>query len=117
RSRKYYTPYAIAPGQSLTFTYTPDPSGAPVNSRGPQPESLSFVVRAAAILPGSGALSGSRPWELTSGDEFGSTWHDRPSLLPVPATDAVPEPRGVLVMALGMCGLWSFFVPGWPRHG
>lgn len=116
KSRKYYTPYAIAPGSSLTFTYMPDPSGELVNARGPQPESLGFVVRVGAVLPGSGALDGSRRWVPLSVDGFGYTWHDRPSLVPRSDQKPVAEPRGILVMAFGVCSLASFLVPGWRRR-
>ena len=100
-SGKYYTPYALGPAQSVEFSYTPDPSGPIINDHGPQPAGLGFIARVAAVVPESGSADGLANWVRTC-SPYGSTWYDISSVEGNGIT-AVPEPRGLLVLALAIC--------------
>lgn len=99
--RRYYTPYALGPGKSIEFRYTPDPEGRMVNSGGPQPPGLAFVAHVAAVVPGSGSADGSARWTPAS-SPYSSTWHDR---CRTSVMSLVPEPKGALATAVGACAM------------
>lgn len=100
-SMKYYTPGALGPGQTIEFQYTPNPSGAMLNSKGPQPSGLGFIAHIAAVLSGSGSSDGSRPWK-PAWTEYGSTWFDRASTT---CGETVPEPTGFVAMLAGLLSI------------
>lgn len=101
-NRKYYTPHALGPGAAIVFRYAPDPKGALVNSRGPQPEGLGFVAHVAAVVPGSGSANGSVKW-IPVDTPYGQTWYDRPTVNRLDL-EPVPEPNSFFLIA-AMCGL------------
>lgn len=96
-SRKYYTPDALPPGASVTFTYTPDPDGSLINASGPQPPAPGFIAHVGAVVPGSSSADGATPWEPLS-TSHGPTWHDRST---GSSAEAVAEPCGALVLLFG----------------
>ncbi|MCX6376615.1 MAG: hypothetical protein NTU88_11380 [Armatimonadetes bacterium] len=98
---KYYTPYALGPAQSVVFSYTPDPSGPIINNHGPQPMGLGFIAHVAAVVPGSGPADGTDGWTSTR-TPTGFTWYDRSSVAGNQIA-AVPELKGLLVLALAIC--------------
>lgn len=100
---RYYTPYALAPGASIQFRYTPDPWQGLVNPQGPQPEGLGFITHVAAVVPGSGSDDGAIKWTPAS-TEYGQTWYDLPTVFDSPST-AIPEAPGILVLAAGIAML------------
>lgn len=100
---KYYTPYALGPAQSVVFSYTPDPSGPIINNQGPQPEGLGFIAHVAAVVPESGSADGATKWDLAS-TSYGYTWYDE-SRVSEDGLNPVPEPKGLLVLALAICGM------------
>jgi len=100
-SAKYYTPYALGPGQSIQFRYTPDPTGPIINDHGPQPMGLAFIAHVAAVVPGSGSADGADRWDAAS-TTYGCTWHDE-SRVSEDGMSPISEPRGFLVLALAIC--------------
>lgn len=111
-SDKYFTPPALGPGQSFTFTYTFDPNGKIINSA---PGGLQFLTHVGAVVPGSGNLTGTDKWSGTSVSlssfstldfslQGGSsnTWYDR-SLLGTPTP--VPEPASIALTGIGLAWL------------
>lgn len=102
-NRKYYTPNALAPGASIVFRYTPKPEGKLVNANGLQPERLGFIAHAAAVVPGSGTEDGSVRW-IPTATPYGDTWYDTPV---ADGSTLIPEAKGLLVMALGICTVGS----------
>jgi hypothetical protein len=102
--QKYKTPPALAPGQTVTFMYTPDPNGKLINDKGPQPPELVFIAHVGAVVPNSGSLDGGTPWTPTR-TEFGKTWFDRPMIL---TSETVPEPSALLQFAAGVIGLFIY---------
>lgn len=102
-NKKYYTPYSLAPGQSLTFTFTFDPGSDLVNidPDAGEPGVPAFLCHVGAVVPGSGTLDGSERWIASSKAHFGSTWYDRPATFTRP-TPVVPEPGGLITMAFGL---------------
>lgn len=97
---KYRTPYALGPGQTVTFIYTPDPNGKFVNDKGPQPADLDFIAHVGAVVPESGSLDGSIPWTPVD-TGYGKTWFDRPT---GNTMDYVPEPSGPITILTGVIG-------------
>ena len=106
-AQRYFTPYAVAPGQSIRFSYTPDPQLGIVNPQGPQPQGLGFVTHVAAVVPGSGSPDGLIRWAQAS-SEYGGTWHDR-AVIHDEELSTIPEAPGILVLAAGMLMMaaWS----------
>ena len=102
-SNKYRTPYSVGPGQSLVFQYTPLANGDLINSNGPQPNGLGFVVHVAAVVPGSGSADGQVKWRGAT-TQYGGTWYDRASMTTTNLSP-VPEPHGLLVLAFGVIGM------------
>ncbi len=103
-NRKYYTPYPLAPGASIVFRYTPNPEGKLVNANGLQPERLGFVAHVAAVVPGSRTEDDSARW-IPTATPYGNTWYDTP--VADDGSTLIPEARGLLVMALGICTVGS----------
>jgi len=102
-NRKYYTPYALAPGASIVFRHTPNPEGKLVNSKGLQLAGLGFIAHVAAVVPGSGTEDGSVRW-IPTATPYGDTWYDTPV---ADGSTLIPEAKGLLVMALGICTVGS----------
>ncbi len=107
---KYYTPYALAPGQSLTFTYQPKVGGEYINMSGPSDMGLLFASHVGAVIPGSGSLDATRRWEEHFEEQLGSTWHDRSAGRQYPVT-VIPEMSGFLVLGFGGVSLATRFIP------
>jgi len=111
-SEKYYTPPAIAPGQSAVFTYTFDPAAARINPFGAgydgDPNAIGFITHIGQIVPGSGTLDGSTRWTAATNPLYGATWWDRcattPGIIQYPP---VPEPAGLGVLTFGLTSLAS----------
>ena len=104
-SGKYFTPYAIGPGQSLEFSYRPDPGGKIINKSGPDGVKGLFSAHVGAVIPGSGTFDGSRRWDEYRFGCNGITWHDRPdTTFP---QNPVAEPSGLLALSAGGLGLTS----------
>jgi hypothetical protein len=101
-SAKYYTPHALGPAQSVVFSYTPDPSGPIINNHGPQPMGLGFITHVGAVVPESGSADGLRKWVGTC-SPYGSTWYDE-SWVSADRMAPVPEPKGLLILAIAICG-------------
>ncbi len=109
KSGKYLTPYALGPGQSITFTYRPKVDGSYINNSGPIDSGLHFTAHVGAVIPNSGALDGTNPWKEYRDPGFGKTWHDRIYGRGHPLV-SVPEPSGLLTLAFGGAGLASFLL-------
>lgn len=101
-NKQYYTPPSLGPGRSLVFQYTPLPSGHLINSSGPQPTQLGFVLHVAAVMPDSGSLDGKVKW-LPTTTQYGPTWHDR--AIPTPPETTVPELKGLFVLGFGVISM------------
>lgn len=104
-SQKYYTPPSIAPGQSVVFSYTFDPSAPKINLRGDDPVTLSFLSHVAQVEPGSGTLDGSVKWTPVENPVYGPTWYDRTIVVDDPEYPPVPEPAALVVLSTGMISL------------
>lgn len=116
-SEKYYTPPAIAPGQSAVFTYTVDPQAPRINpydsSYDGDPDAIGFITHIGQVVPGSGTLDGSTKWVAATNPLYGATWYDRctvESEPPEPPYPPVPEPSSLAVLALGLTSLASLAV-------
>jgi hypothetical protein len=111
-SGRYYTPYALAPGQSLTFTYQPKVGGKYINTSGPSDMGPLFASHVGAVIPGSGSLDAARRWDEYRAEELGNTWRDQTSTeryytdIPV-----IPEMSGLLVLGFGGVSLATCFIP------
>lgn len=101
-NKKYYTPPSIAPGQSVVFTYTFDPSAPKINPRDDDSDALGFLSHVAQVEPGSGSFDGSEKWTSVENPVYGATWHDRCTI--------VPEPCGFVALAFGLTSLTSLAV-------
>ena len=112
-SKKYYTPNALGPGMSIAFKYTPDPNKPLINYNGMQPQCLGFITHVAAVVPGSGSNDGEKSWTAAT-TEHGGTWYDSATISGL--EQVVPEPSGMLVMAVGFMGLASFFTSRRKAH-
>lgn len=106
-SGKYFTPYALGPGQSLTFTYQPKVGGRYINTSGPIDVGLQFGSHVGAVVPGSGTFDGEDRWS-----EYCrvGTWHDRPTVDHRTVT-LISEPTGLLVLGFGSVGLATLLIP------
>ena len=114
-SEKYYTPPAIAPGQSAIFTYTVDPEAPRINPYGSgydgDPDAIGFITHIAQVVPGSGTLDGSTRWIGATNPLYGATWYDRCTITPPTIIyPPVPEPSSLAVLALGLTSLASLAV-------
>lgn len=113
-SEKYYTPPAIAPGQSAVFTYTVDPEAPRINPYGSgydgDPDAIGFITHIGAVVPESGTLDGSVRW-IAATTPYGSTWWDRCTVTPgIIIYPPVPEPSSLAVLAFGLTSLASLAV-------
>ncbi|MBP6965679.1 MAG: hypothetical protein KBC96_14885 [Armatimonadetes bacterium] len=115
-SGKYYSPYAIGPGQSLTFTYRPDPDGKYVNTSGPQDSGMLFTVHVGAVVPYSGTLDGLDRWEEYRVRSLGASWHDIPGVGVGLAGTVIPEPSAFLGLGFGVLALASMVARRLPSH-
>lgn len=116
-SEKYYTPPAIAPGQSAVFTYTVDPESPRINPYGSgydgDPDAIGFITHIGQVVPDSGTLDGSTRWIAATNPLYGATWYDRctvesePPEPPEPPYPPVPEPSSLAVLAFGLTSLAS----------
>ncbi len=104
-SGKYMTPFALGPGQTMTFTYLIDPEGDYINSSSPIDDRMYFNAHVGAVIPNSGSLDGSDRWEEYYVQNLGQTWHDRAWVRPDDDINVIPEPGGWLALSLGACGL------------
>ena len=109
-SSGYLTPYALGPGQSLTFTYRPKVDGEYINTSGPTDMYPLFASHVAAVIPGSGHFDGSDRWDEYYVREMGRTWHDQ-ATTQHGDQPPVPEPGGFLVLAFGGVSLATLLVP------
>jgi len=109
-SDKYYTPPSVAPGQSVVFTYTFDPSAPKINPRDDDPDTLSFLSHVAQVEPGSGSLDGSTKWTPVENPVYGPTWYDRCTVDPDPPYPPVPEPCSLITLSFGLASLGSLAV-------
>jgi hypothetical protein len=109
-SSGYFTPYAIGPGQSLTFTYRPKLGGEYINTSGPPDIGPLFASHVAAVVPGSGSFDGSDRWDDYFVRDMGPTWHDQ-AITEFGDRPLIPEPGGVLVLALGVVSLATLIMP------
>lgn len=98
-SAKYYTPPSVAPGLSVVFTYTFDPTAPKINPREDDPDALCFLSHVAQVEPGSGTLDGSVKWTPVENPVYGPTWYDRCTI--------VPEPCSLITLAFGLTSLAS----------
>lgn len=108
-SGKYRTPFALGPGQSLTFTYQPDPGGKIINASGPQDMGMHFASHVGAVIPNSGTFDGIDRWEEYRAEGLGFTWHDQPGT-PYPRVP-VAEPSGLLAFSFGGVGMANMLLP------
>lgn len=105
-ANSYSSPPALAPGESVEFTYTFDPSAPLVNSQGEQPDSLAFLSHVAAVGSVPTESGGVREWEPVSDPTRGRSWYDAASSSEQ-STGDTPEPSGALVCALGSAWLFT----------
>lgn len=110
-SGKYYTPYALAPGQSLTFTYQPKVDGQYINMSGPSDSGVLFASHVGAVVPGSGSLDATLRWDEHWSEELGQTWHDRSGTRRDPPVVVIPEMSGLLVLGFGGVSLATLLIP------
>lgn len=97
---KYFTPHALGPGESLTFTYKENPDGPVLKQSGLPFTGVKFLTHVAAVVPDSGSAGGSVKW-VAAQTPHGSTWFD----IAKPAENLqspVPEPGGLAVLAMGI---------------
>ncbi len=109
-NQKYYTPPAIAPGQSVVFTYTFNPVAPIANQRDDGSDALGFLSHVAQVEPGSGSLDGSKKWTAVTNPVYGQTWHDRCAVDDDPEYPPVPEPASLLTLAFGLTSLTTLAV-------
>lgn len=109
-SSGYLTPYALGPGQSLTFTYRPKVDGEYINASGPADMGPLFASHVAAVIPGSGRFDGSERWDEYRVGEMGRTWHDQ-ATTQYGDRLLIAEPGGLLVLAFGGVSLATLLVP------
>lgn len=101
-NKKYYTPPAIGPTESVTFTYTFDPSKPKINpfphNYGGSPDDIGFIAHVGAVLPRTDdPINPEIPW---TPDCIMNTWFDRSDY---GGGNIVPEPSSMA--ALSMLGL------------
>lgn len=100
-SEKYYTPPAIAPGGSLVFTYTYNPSGSKINpfpeGYTDDPDEIGFISHIGAVTEPTGE---GLPWVP---DQNEGTWYDRSdwsgTIVPEPASATVLVTLGIPLAA------------------
>ena len=97
---KYYTPPAIEPGGSLTFTYVYEPGGSIINPfpgdyEGDPINDIGFIAKVGAVLPTPPA-NWQLPWVRDQSPEYGDTWYDRSDW----TTTVVPEPASATALAI-----------------
>jgi len=101
QNKKYFTPPAIGPTESVTFTYTFDPSKPRINpfpsDYGGNPDDIGFLAHVGAVLPRTDdPIDPEIPW---TPDRIMNTWYDRSGY----GGNIVPEPSSIA--ALSMLGL------------
>ena len=108
-SKKYFTPPAIAPGQSATFTYTFNPSAPKINPFGAgytgYPDAIGFLCHVGQVVPGSGSLDGSVRWVAQDNPMYGQTWFDKSGATFDPPYPPIPEPSALIVLCTGFISL------------
>lgn len=106
---KYYAPPAVAPGQSVTFSYTFDPAAPKINPFGEgyigSPTAIGFISHVAQVVPGSGTLDGSVRWTEDPNSIYGQTWFDRCIVEGDKDYPPVPEPSSIFAMMVGLTSL------------
>jgi hypothetical protein len=104
RSADKYTSSSVAPGASVTFTYTENRSAPLVNSKGMQPRGLAFLAHVAAVKPKTQSRCGKNEWISTTVHGLGNSWYDTSYATDPPQQKTAPEPGGVLILAVA--GSW-----------
>jgi len=108
----YFTPHALGPGQSLTFTYQPKVGGEYINTSGPIDMVPRFAVHVAAVFPGSGTLDAVDRWEEYYAENLAETWHDRATIGGgYPGATLIPEASGLLVLGFLSVSLATLLMP------
>ncbi|MDO8684444.1 MAG: hypothetical protein Q7N50_13290 [Armatimonadota bacterium] len=101
-NRKYYSPPAVAPGESMVFTYTFDPAAPFVNTNGSQPEGIAFLAHVGAVESAGSENNGITEWTPKEVEGLGASWYDESVVINTnDTTPTVPEPSGTLVLAFG----------------
>ena len=102
-NRKYYTPPALAPGESITFRYTSSLQVS-ANRGGPADGSFGFLCHVAAVDP-TRPGSDTERWYEYYPVGMPQTWFDHSTLGFDPPDGAVPEPGSLMVLVPG--ALWT----------
>lgn len=108
-NRKYYTPPSLAPGQSLTISYTSSLATS-ANNGGPADGSAGFMAHVAAVdssIPGSDTLR----WTPYQSSDLPSSWFDHSTIV-----TELPEPGSMIVLTGGLAGAAGYVIRRRRRH-